>query len=216
MDDQSFLLDALSKTIISCDDDDCVEAAQKALSGDVEPNLVIDAAVDAIQEVGKRFEEGRIFIPDLMLAGMGMEKVMSMAQQKMLERGETLNLKGTIVLGTVAGDMHTIGKNLVVTLLRSNGYQVHDLGVDVTAAQFLKSAQQVHADVVGLSALMSTTLVEQKNVVEHFKRKGERKNYRIIVGGGVCSQKWATEIGADGYAREANAAAALVARLLFQ
>ena len=200
--------------ILSCDDDTSAEAAEKAMAAGVEPDLLINTAISAIREVGNKFESGEIFLPELMLAGLGMEKVMGIAQQKMMERGETPKLKGTLLIGSVAGDLHTIGKNLVVTLWRANGYQVHDLGIDISAEKFLSSAQQLRADVVGLSALMSTTLVEQKWVIEHFERKGARERYKIIVGGGVCTQEWADEIGADGYAADAAKSVSLVSNLL--
>jgi len=145
-----------------------------------------------------------------MLAGMGMEKVMALATRKILEKGGTPVRRATLIIGSVAGDVHTIGKDLVATLWRAKGFQVHDLGVNIPAARFVSAAEELRADIVGLSALMTTTLPEQKEVVDLFKRKGVRDQHKIIVGGGVCSQSWADQIGADGYAEDAARAVMLV------
>ena len=149
-----------------------------------------------------------------MLAGLGMEKVMSIAQKKMLQLGQEPPQKRKLLIGTVAGDLHNIGKDLVISLWRAKGYQVYDLGVNAPASRIVSVAEEFNADVVGLSSLMSTALVEQESVIEFFESKGTRDQYKIIIGGGVCTQEWADNIGADGYAEDAARAVMLVENLL--
>jgi methanogenic corrinoid protein MtbC1 len=207
-------LQGLYEAIVECDDDKSVIMAQKAFDDGIDANSVIEMGVKAIKKVGDDFEKGDIFIPELMLAGMGLEKVMELAQQKVIDEGGELKKRGVLIIGAVKGDVHTIGKDLVATLWRSKGYEVHDLGVDVSASSFLTAAKGYKASVIGLSALMSTTLPAQQEVVDLFDREGVREHHKIIVGGGVCNQEWADEIGADGYAEDAAGASALVEKLI--
>jgi len=208
------VLEELYAAIVSCDDDESVDAGKRALASGVDPQALIDTGVRAIAQVGMDFEAGKVYIPELMLAGVALEGVMGLAQKKILEQGGTLIKKGVILIGAVKGDVHNIGKDLVATMWRSKGYEVHDLGVDVPAGRFVSAAQEFGADVVGLSALMTTTLPAQKEVMEMFALKGVRDQFRIIVGGGVCTQKWADDIGADGYAEDAAVAIRLVDTML--
>ncbi len=149
-----------------------------------------------------------------MLAGYGTEKVMSMIQKKMMEKGLVPETRGKLVMATVQGDLHNIGKDLVITMWRAKGFQVYDLGINVEASRIVSVAEDFNADIVGISALMTTTLGEQKSVIERFEMKGIRDQHKIIVGGGVCTQAWADEIGADGYAEDAARAVSLVEKLL--
>jgi len=212
-DDQHYL-DKLYDAISECDDEESEKITNQALEGNVSPSRLIDTAIKAIEKVGQDFEDGTVFVPELMLAGMGMEKVMSLAQKKMLQMGEEPPHKGKLLIGTVAGDLHNIGKDLVVSLWRAKGYQVYDLGVNVPASRFVSVAEEFNADVVGLSSLMSTTLIEQQSVMEFFESKGTRDQYKIVIGGGVCTREWADRIGADGYAEDAARAVKLVEKLL--
>jgi dimethylamine corrinoid protein len=208
------LMDELFNAIVACDVDLIETAGRNAIKSDLKAQEVIDIGVKAVSQVGREFEAGKIYIPELMLAGLGLEKVMKMAQKKILDEGGEVKHRGIIIIGAVKGDIHTIGKDLVATILRSRGFEVHDLGVDIPAARFASAAQEFRADIVGLSALMSTTLPAQREVLEIFKLKGIRDQHKILVGGGVCTQEWANEIGADAYAEDAARAATLVERLL--
>jgi len=214
MADDLFSLDRLHYAITARDDEESENAAKKAIEEGLDPLQITDTAIRAIEEVGRDFEEGRVYLPELMLAGLGMEKVMSLCQEKLLELGQKLATKGTLIIGTVSGDIHNIGKDLVISMWRAKGFEVHDLGVDVSASRFVSAAKDFNADIVALSALMSTTLIEQKAVMELFETKGIRDRFKIIVGGGVCTQEWADEIGADGYAEDATRAVKLIETLL--
>jgi len=214
MADERLLLDNIYKAVTDCDDVACAQAAEEAIKNQVAASKIIETAVKAIDQVGEDFGNHKIFIPELMLAGMGLEKVMGLAQKQLLESGEVQIDRAVILLGSVAGDVHTIGKDLVITMWRAKGFQVHDLGVDVSRARFVSAAQELNADIVGLSSLMTTTLGEMREVIELFKVKGLRDRYKIIVGGGVCTQQWADEIGADGYAEDAARAVKLVESLI--
>lgn len=208
------MLKGLYDAIVACEDDRSVDLAREALAAGADPKEIIATGIEAIGRVGENYENGSVFIPELMLAGMALEKVMALAEKKILNSGGAIERRGTLVVGSVKGDVHTIGKDLVATLWRSKGYQVHDLGVDVDSARFASAAQELGADVVGLSALMSTTLPAQQEVIELFERKKIRQQCKIIVGGGVCTEAWADEIGADGFAEDAARAVALVEELL--
>ena len=214
MTDEQLLLEQLYNAIASCDDEKSVAVAKQAFEKNVDPALIIDTAMKAVEKVGHDFEESSIFLPELMLAGYGTEKIMSMAQKQLLEQGQQPPTKGKLIMATVAGDLHNIGKDLVITMWRAKGFQVYDLGVDVSTERIVSVAEDMNADIVGLSALMSTTLIEQKSVFERFEMKGIREQHKIIVGGGVCTQAWADEVGADGYAEDAARAVSLVEKLL--
>ncbi len=208
------VLQQLLQAIVSCDDEESEKWAKAAIEANVNPTRLIETAMQGIEKVGAEFSSGKIFVPELMLAGMGMEKVMALAQKKLLDQGQVPVKRATLVIGSVAGDVHTIGKDLVATLWRAKGFQVHDLGVSVPSARFASAAEELNADIVGLSALMTTTLPEQKEVIELFTRKGLRNRCKIIIGGGVCSQAWADQIGADGYAEDAGRAVELIDRMI--
>jgi methanogenic corrinoid protein MtbC1 len=132
----------------------------------------------------------------------------------MQRRGSRRDSLGTVVLGTVKGDIHEIGKTLVMTMLSASGFQVHDLGVDVPVERFVAKVREVHADIVGLSALLTTTMPGQRQVVEALTRDGLREHVKVMVGGAPVSHAWAKEIGADGYGEDAMAAVTLAKRLV--
>jgi dimethylamine corrinoid protein len=207
-------LQRLYQAIVSCDDEESEKWAKVAIEENVDPTRLMETAIKGIEKVGAEFSEGKVFVPELMLAGMGMEKVMALAQKKLLDQGLVPVKRATLIIGSVAGDVHTIGKDLVATLWRAKGFQVHDLGVGVPSARFASAAAEMNADIVGLSALMTTTLPEQREVIDLFKRKGLRDRCKIIVGGGVCTPAWADQIGADGYAEDAGRAVELVEKLI--
>jgi methylmalonyl-CoA mutase cobalamin-binding domain/chain len=208
------LLEKLRQAIMDCEDTLTEEAALAALEAGIPPSQVIDVSIGAIEQVGQDFEDQKIFIPELMLAGMGLEKALKHAQIKLTESGQLPEKRGTLIIGSVAGDVHNIGKDLVITLWRANGYQVHDLGVDVPRARFVSAAQELSADVVGLSALMSTTQNEIPEIMEMFRVKGVRDQFKIVIGGGVVTQSYADQIGADGYAEDAAQSVALIKHVM--
>jgi corrinoid protein of di/trimethylamine methyltransferase len=176
----------------------------------MEPLAVVDALTEGIREVGNRFERMEIFLPEMMLAAQAMQKALE-PLEPYLERGkERREQKGTVVIGTVEGDIHEIGKHIVALLLEVNGFTVHDLGPDVNALDFIKKAQEVKADIIGASALMTTTMPGQQEIIELLKDMGLRDRFHVAVGGTPVTQEWAEEIGADSWGENAIKAVAIL------
>jgi trimethylamine corrinoid protein len=201
----------MRKAIAEYDSDAAAAAAQEA----VEAGLNLLEAVekgfaDPIRRLGEAFDRMEIFLPQLMLGSDAMKAGMAVLEEAIKSGGGTLESKGSVVIGTVEGDIHDIGKTVVAALLQANGYQVHDLGVEVPAGRFIEAAQSQKADIIAMSALLSTTMLYQRDVIELLGNKGLRDKYFAVVGGAPVSQKWADEIGADGYARGAFEAVKLL------
>jgi 5-methyltetrahydrofolate--homocysteine methyltransferase len=205
------LSDALKKGLTN----EAENLTQQALDQGMKPlDIVQKILVPTLTEVGQRFQEFEIFLPELMMAGEAAEKVTAIVEEVTLKAGEPSLTLGTVVLGQVEGDMHDIGRNIVGTLLKSHGFKVVDLGRDVPASKFLEAAEKENADVVALSALMTTTLPAQKRTISLFSEVQKREEYYIIVGGGAVSREWSTEVGSDGYSPDAAGAVELCKELL--
>lgn len=180
------------------------------------------AALTAIQEgympgmshVGEQFAQRRMFLPDMVASAEAMKAAMAVLEPELKRAGTDRPSAGTIIMGTAKGDIHEIGKTLVGTLLGANGFMVHDLGVDVPAEKFAETARELRADVVGVSALLTTTMKWQKSVIELFDRQGLRPQVKVIIGGAPVTRQWSEEIRADGFAKDAVSAVSLVQRLL--
>ncbi|MBA7659079.1 Methionine synthase [subsurface metagenome] len=164
-------------------------------------------------KIGERFARLEIFLPEMMMCGEAMSEVVQILTPHMKKAGAAES-KGKVVLGTVKGDLHEIGKNIVRLMLESNFYEVKDLGVDVDTVDFIKEAEAMGADIIGASALMSTTLPHQKEIIDILKDKGMREKYKVVIGGAPTTQEWADEIGADLYCPDAGSAAKLLSDLL--
>jgi len=172
-----------------------------------------DGYVSGMSCVGEQFGQRRMFLPDMVAAAEAMKAAMGVLEPELNRLGTERPSSGTIVLGTAKGDIHEIGKTLVGTLLGANGFRVHDLGVDVPVEKFAAAAHELRADVVGVSALLTTTMNGQKKVIEFFDREGLRPNIKVIIGGAPVTRQWAEEIRSDGFAKDAVSAVALVRRL---
>jgi corrinoid protein of di/trimethylamine methyltransferase len=191
------------------------ELAEEVLRAGIDP-------LDAIQQgfkpgmdvVGEGFAKGELFIPDLMMSSKAMQEGIAVLEPELLKRKQELETLGKVVIGTVQGDIHEIGKTLVATMLSANGFQVHDLGVDVSPQRFVDAVREVDADVVGLSALLTTTMLNQEAVILTLKEAGLRDQVRVIIGGVPTSPEWASEIGADAYAENATEAVEVVKGLV--
>ena len=205
----------LAEALKNGQSDQAEKLTQIALDQGTEPlDIVQQILVPTLTEVGNRFQNFEIFLPELMMAGEAAEKVTVLVEQATLDAGKpSLNL-GTIILGQVEGDMHDIGRKIVGTLLNSHGYKVINLGRDVPASAFLEAAEKEKADIVALSALMTTTLPAQKRTISLFSEVGKREDFYIIVGGGAVSLDWSNEIGSDGYSPDAAGAVELCNQLL--
>lgn len=209
------LFKAMAQSIIDGEPEDAERLAREALAQGLEPLDAINKGfVPGVDEVGRGFGCGDLFLPDLVRAGAAMKAATRVLEPEMLRRGSARASAGTIVLGTIKGDIHEIGKNLVGTMFTASGFAVHDLGVDVPFDAFVEKAKEVNANVVGVSALLTTTMANQRRVVEAFEKAGLRSKVKLLVGGAPVTRGWASEIGADGYAEDAVGAVKVARELL--
>ena len=210
--DKAELFDVLKGAMVSLDEQEVLAQTRKALEMGVDPLDIIDQGLlQGLNTIGKQFENEEIFLPELMRSAMVFQNAMGILQPRIKEQGNVTRKKGAVVIGTVKGDMHYIGKNIVKLLLEISGFEVHDLGVDVDPLKFVQKARDVNADIIALSALLTTTLVGQKDVIEVLAGQGVRNRFKVMVGGGAVTKKWAAEIEADGYAESAYAAVEMAA-----
>jgi len=200
----------LSAAIIAGDKDKLLAAVEDAFREGVTASEIIERGMSpGMKEVGERFARYEIYLPEMMMAAEAWEQAMKVLEPKLLAAGAERKKVGRVVIGTVKGDIHSIGKNIVAAMLKMSGFEVFDLGVEVAASAFVMKAEEVGADILAASALMSTTTPQQKEIIEHLKARGVRDKYCVLVGGGSTSQEWANSIGADGYGRTAGDAVAL-------
>lgn len=209
------LFDAMRQSIIDGDAEQAEALAHQALEQGIDPLEAINKGyVPGVNYVGEQFGCGEMFLPDLVLAGEAMKAAVSVLEPEMQKRGSQRQMLGKVVLGTVKGDIHEIGKTLVATMLSAGGFEVHDLGVDVPVEKFAQTARDINADIVGVSALLTTTMVGQKAVIEALDDMGLRPRVKVMVGGAPVTRSWANEIGAEGYSEDAIGAVAEAKRLM--
>lgn len=209
------LFQAMRQSIIEGAPDTARRLAESGIEAGVAPLAAIhEGFVPGMSHVGEQFGQRRMFLPDMVAAAEAMKAAMGVLEPELKRLGTDRPSAGTVVLGTAKGDIHEIGKTLVGTLLGANGFRVHDLGVDVPAEKFAAVAQELRADVVGVSALLTTTMKWQKSVIELFDRAGLRPQVKVIIGGAPVTRQWAEEIRADGFAKDAVSAVSLVQRLV--
>lgn len=209
--EQKDILNDLRDSIIEMDFGKASAAARSALAAGMDPAVIIDEGLGkGMERISDEFNEGKIFLPQILAASMAMEAALQEITP-VLEKNAG-KLKGVIVMGSVQGDIHEIGKSVCCAMLRGAGYKVIDLGTDVSPDKFIDVARENHADIIGASALMTTTLVAQKDIIRHIKEENE--SFKTAVGGAPCSQEWCDEIGADGYSASASDIVALVDRML--
>lgn len=207
------LLEELRKAIMTYNREGAEKWAREAVQGKVDPIKALDVMTEAIRDVGDGFGRGELWLPDLVGAAAAMEAAAPIIEEEIRRVGATRESLGSVVIGTVFGDIHTIGKTMVATLLTAAGFAVHDLGINVTAENFVKGITEHNADILAMSALMTTTAPEQRKVIETLKEKGLRDKVKIMVGGGAITQEFADSIGADGYDPTAPGAVELAMRL---
>jgi trimethylamine corrinoid protein len=197
----------LEEAIVSYDEELATKMAQEAVHGDIDPlRAVDDGLVKGLDIVGKRYENDEIFLPELMMAASTFQSAMEILEPLIMEKGQSRSVKGVVVIGTVKGDIHKIGKDILILLMRNAGYEVHDLGEDVDLFTFIETAKKENAHALGLSALLTSTLSGQKDVIDALKQNGMRDRYIIMVGGGAVTAEWAERIGADLYGENAQIA----------
>ncbi|UCG26578.1 MAG: corrinoid protein [Chloroflexota bacterium] len=205
----------MAQSIIDGEVDDAGRLAQQAIDDGINPlETINEGFVKGLDYVGEEFSCGQMFLPDLVLAAEAMKAAVAVLEPELERTGQERSVLGKVVIGTVAGDIHDIGKTLVATMLSASGFQVFDLGVDVDVATFAQKAREVEADIVGVSSLLTTTMVRQRDVIEALDDTGLRPSVKVMVGGAPVTQSWAAEIGADGYSEDAMGAVQLARQLL--
>ena len=210
------LFKQMAQAVIDGDDDEAAALAQQALDQGVAPLDAINKGYTAgMDVVGELFSTGEHFLPDLILGGEAMKAALGVLEPALQAAGQERHVLGKVVLGTVKGDIHEIGKSLVGSMLAANGFEVFDLGIDIDAEEFVVKAREYGADIVALSALLTTTMLQQRDVIEHLAEAGLREQVKVMVGGSPVTQGWADQIGADGFAEDA-ASAVGVAKALNQ
>jgi len=208
---------AMRQSIVNGAPESAAALAREALVSRIPPlEAINNGYVPGMHDVGAQFARGQMFLPDMMAAAEAMRAAMAVLEPELTRLGTERPMAGVVVLGTTRGDIHEIGKILVGTMLTAHGFRVHDLGVDVTGETFAAKAIELRADIVGVSALLTTTMRNQKGVIESLQQAGVRSKVRVMVGGAPVTRRWAEEIGADGYAKDAVAAVALAQQLIEQ
>ncbi len=209
------LFQSMAQSIIDGDPDAAADLARKAIEAGIDPLEAINKGfVPGVDYVGEQYSKGEMFLPDLVLAGEAMKAAIAVLEPEIARQGGQRQTLGTVVIGTVEGDIHDIGKTLVATMLSVGGFRVYDLGVDVPIAKFVEKAREVNADIVGMSALLTTTMVRQRDVIEALEDAGLRARVKVMVGGAPVTRAWAQEIGADGYSEDAIGAVAVAKQLV--
>jgi len=207
-------LEQLCRAVESGNTSEGESLARKLLDEGIDAFQAVSALTETMGKVGDRFSRLEIFLPEMMQAGEAMAAVVEIFRAGLSEAGGELISKGKVILGTVKGDLHEIGKNIVKLLLEANGFQVKDLGYDVDSLTFIREAESIGADFIGASALMTTTMPHQKEIIDLLKDKGLRDKYKVVIGGAPTTQQWADEIGADLYCLDAGSAPRQLAELL--
>jgi trimethylamine corrinoid protein len=212
--EQVQLLSRLREAILNYEEEKAVQATQEIIEQKIDPLSVMNTTIaQAASLVGEKFDRAEIFLPHLVMAGDIMSKVSDMLEASLSpEQSRELGGK-VVVIGTVESDIHSIGKSIVAMLLKANGYKVFDLGVDVKSEQFVQKAQEHKGDVIAMSSLLTTTMPYQKEVIEDLERLKQRDKFKVLVGGGPVTRKWAEDIKADAFGKDAVQAVEVVRRL---
>jgi trimethylamine corrinoid protein len=205
----------MKRAVVRGDREACVELAKQALESGVDPTQAIqEGFAPGMQVVGKGFEDGTLFLPDMMLAAEAMKAGIAVLEKAMPASKAAERRLGKVVVATVQGDVHDIGKNILRILLSTAGFDVVDLGRDVKVATIISEAEDENADIIAVSALMTTTMMYMKELIEELSEAGIRGDFKVMVGGAPVTQEWASEIGADGYEKDAFAAIRVAEDLL--
>ncbi len=209
------LFKQMAQAVIDGDDEEATTLARQALEQGVDPLEAINKGyTPGMDVVGELYSTGEYFLPDLILGGEAMKAALATLEPALKATGQAREVLGIVVLGSVKGDIHEIGKSLVGSMLSANGFQVHDLGIDIEAEEFVSKAREYDADIVALSALLTTTMLHQRDVIEHLAEAGLKDRVKVMVGGSPVTQGWADQIGADGFAEDATGAVSVAKKLM--
>ena len=206
---------AMARSVREGDGDEAERLALDAITAGIAPLDAINLGfVPGVEEIGDQFSCGEAFLPQLVMAGEAMKKALDTLEPVMMAKGQSRSQLGTVILGTIAGDIHDIGKTLVGTMLTVAGFKVIDLGVDVPVMTLVETAREAKADIIGVSALLTTTMANQRDVIEALEDLGLRPEIKVMVGGAPVTREWSEQIGADGYSQDAVGAVTLARRLV--
>jgi corrinoid protein of di/trimethylamine methyltransferase len=207
------ILEKLTQAVVDGEPEDAEDLAKQAMAEGLDPLECINKGLTpGIDRVGELFATGEYFLPDLIIGGDAMKAALAILEPA-LTGDQERQILGKVVLGTVEGDLHEIGKTLVGTMLTANGFQVTDIGIDQPATEFVNAVKDTGATLVGASALLTTTMLHQQEVIEALKEAGLRDTVKVMVGGAPVTESWAEQIGADGFAEDAISAVTLAKRL---
>ncbi len=208
------LFKAMAQSIIDGEDELAADLARQSIEAGVNPLDAINKGfVLGVNHVGDEFSAGNAFLPELVMAGEAMKAAIAVLEPELARQGAKRDILGKVVLATVEGDIHDIGKTLVGTMMSASGFEVYDMGVDVAITSIVQKAREVDADIVGVSALLTTTMTRQRDVIEALEDMGLNK-VKVMVGGAPVTRAWMEEIGADGYSEDAIGAVAVAKQLL--
>jgi 5-methyltetrahydrofolate--homocysteine methyltransferase len=206
-------LSAIYEAILDGNISGAKDGVQAALLADLQPQIILnDGMISAMKEVGRRFEEGDYYVPEMLVAASAMQAALSLLKPRLVENN--VKSAGKVAIGTVKGDLHDIGKNLVALMLEGAGFEILDLGVDVTPEKFVEAISAGDVNIVALSALLTTTMPNMRTTIESIEQAGLRSQVKIIIGGAPVTQGFASQIGADGFSADASSAANLAHSLL--
>jgi trimethylamine corrinoid protein len=209
------LFSLMAQSIIDGEDEEAAALARRAVAEGIDPLDAINRGfITGVDRVGQAFSTGDVFLPELVMAGEAMKAAVAVLEPELARRGTSRRSEGKVVIGTVAGDIHDIGKTLVATLLSANGFEVHDLGVNVPLETLVATAQEVGADIIGVSALLTTTMVRQRDLARMMHELGLRPRVKLMIGGAPVTRSWADEIGADGFSEDAVGAVSVARELI--
>ncbi len=211
---QQELYEQLKRAVMVGDAPGLVALVEDALQHEDPLALVEQGMIPGMKEMGDQFADGEAFLPELLVAAEAMQAAMKIIKPRLLASGTSVRSRGTVVIGTVQTDIHEIGKSIVATLLTAAGFEVCDLGADVPTATFLQRAREQNADIIAASAIMTTTMPFQSELIQLLSAEGERERFRVMVGGGVVTRQWAEQIGADGYGELAGEAVEVALELV--
>jgi corrinoid protein of di/trimethylamine methyltransferase len=207
------VIDELREGVIQGQANVAVDKVKQALDEGIAADVILnDGLISAMGKVGQLYEDGVVFVPEMLIAARAMDKALQILRPYLVEQG--VKPLGKVAIGTVKGDLHDIGKKLVAMMLEGSGFEIIDLGIDASPEKFVDAVQNRGAQVVALSALLTTTMPNMKNVVEALKQSGVRDRVRVIIGGAPVNQAYADQIGADGYAPDASSAVRKVHELM--
>jgi len=204
----------ISKAVVDGDTDVVVAAINNVIDKEDPLEIIQNSMMPGLKQVGDSFSAGEIFLPEMLMAAEAFQEGMKIIEPKLKAAGKKLETTGTVVFGTVLTDIHEIGKNIVITLMKTHGFEIFDLGANVSPTSFVEQAEAKNADIIAMSALMTTTMTYQKDVIDYLKEKGLREKYIVLVGGGPVNKEWAEQIGADGTSDSAVGAVEIAERLI--